>query len=680
MYGLAFHPDFEKNRQCFVCYTLRGRNRGQPNLPDGTRVSRFTVTQTDPPRIDPASEEIVLTFLQGGHNGGDLHFGPDGMLYISTGDAANPNPPDPLNTGQDISDLLSSILRIDVDRKDDGQELRRPEGQPVRRDEGRPAGGLGLRLPQPLADELRPPDRRAVRRRRRLGTVGDGPPGREGRQLRLVGDGGAAADQAGAGRADADPPAADRAAAHDRLQRHRRAASTAARSSPSCAAPTSSATGRRAACGPPASRATAPRRCRRSRGRRCASSPSARTGTASCTSSTTTAARSTPSSGTTAAAEERRLPDEAVADRAVRLGQGPHAGGRGGPVRGEQPAVAGRGRRRSTGSPSRARRPPPCTPTGKPIPGMVYWHNFRMHFPKDAVLVRTLSLGGRRLETQILHFDGVDWRAYTFAWRDDQTDADLVPADGAEKEVRDGRSDEEARLAVPQPQPVHVVPQQPVGIRAGVPARAIEPAGARRPQPARRLTEAGFIRRAGNDGKPLPPFDAASAAREPKLADPADAGQPLEARARAYLHANCGHCHSDHGGGSVPLRLQFPIPVAEMKAVGVRPTARRLRPRTRASSSRATRTRAPCTSAWPSSAATDVRHPVAAELGHAEVQRARPRVARLDDARRPAARSRRAVGRTPTAFISATGVGNCSRRGTDPPPWSEWQWPQLACR
>ena len=109
------------------------KNRRQRNLADGTRVSRFTVTKTDPPRIDPASEEIVLTFLQGGHNGGDIHFGPDGMLYISTGDAANPNPPDPFNTGQDISDLLSSILRIDVDHKDEGQELRRPEGQPVRR-------------------------------------------------------------------------------------------------------------------------------------------------------------------------------------------------------------------------------------------------------------------------------------------------------------------------------------------------------------------------------------------------------------------------------------------------------------------------------------------------------------------------------------------------------------------
>src|SRR5262249_46156575 len=75
---------------------------------------------------------------------------------------------------------------------------------------------------------------------------------------------------------------------------------------------------------------------------------------------------------------------------------------------------------------------------GKTIPGNVYWHLFRMHFPRDAVLVRTLSLNGRRLETQLLHFDGVDWQAYTFAWRDDRSDAELVPAGGAEKEWRDG--------------------------------------------------------------------------------------------------------------------------------------------------------------------------------------------------------------------------------------------------
>jgi putative heme-binding domain-containing protein len=86
------------------------------------------------------------------------------------------------------------------------------------------------------------------------------------------------------------------------------------------------------------------------------------------------------------------------------------------------------------------------------------------------------------------------------------------------------------------------------------------------------FTEAGYVRRAGSNNKLLPPFDNASAAKESKIADSADARQPLAARARAYLHANCGHCHSDHGGGSVPLRLNYSVSAAGMKAIHVRPT------------------------------------------------------------------------------------------------------------
>ena len=97
------------------------------------------------------------------------------------------------------------------------EELCHPQGQPLRRHGGRPARGLGVRPAQSLADELRSQDRRAVCGRRGLGAVGVGPSRRKGRQLRLVRDGGAAADQVGSSRADPDPASLDRAAAHNRV-------------------------------------------------------------------------------------------------------------------------------------------------------------------------------------------------------------------------------------------------------------------------------------------------------------------------------------------------------------------------------------------------------------------------------------------------------------------------------
>jgi putative heme-binding domain-containing protein len=220
---------------------------------------------------------------------------------------------------------------------------------------------------------------------------------------------------------------------------------------------------------------------------------------------------------------------------------------------------------------------------GKPIPGLVDWHNFRLHFPKDAVLMRTISLGGRHLETQLMHFDGVDWHPYTFAWRDDQSDADLVPADGDEKEVFDPAPLAPARDEKGTRQPRRLWQFQSRSqctschSNQSEYALAFLPEQLNRPGPDRRnqlvaLTETGYIRRVAGDGKQLPPFDAASAARERKIADPSDTSQPLESRARAYLHANCGTCHSDHGGGSVPLRLHFSVSAAGMNAVSSRPT------------------------------------------------------------------------------------------------------------
>jgi uncharacterized repeat protein (TIGR03806 family) len=124
LYGMVFHPQFEKNRYIYVCYVLEN------DRPDGSVVARFQVNRDDPPTIDPASERVILRFWSGGHNGGCLEFGNDGYLYISTGDGTGPSPPDVKLTGQDCSDLLSSILRIDVDGHDPQEAYRVPPDNP----------------------------------------------------------------------------------------------------------------------------------------------------------------------------------------------------------------------------------------------------------------------------------------------------------------------------------------------------------------------------------------------------------------------------------------------------------------------------------------------------------------------------------------------------------------------
>lgn len=123
-FSIAFHPKFEENREVYLFYRIDAKRSD-----DGTRISRFR-TFPDRLELDTSTEEILLTFRSGGHNGGHLGFGPDGMLYILAGDSEVPSPPDPLNTGQDLTDLLSSVLRIDVDKRDEGKTYAIPFDNP----------------------------------------------------------------------------------------------------------------------------------------------------------------------------------------------------------------------------------------------------------------------------------------------------------------------------------------------------------------------------------------------------------------------------------------------------------------------------------------------------------------------------------------------------------------------
>ena len=106
--SVAFHPDYKNNGFLFVDYTDTSGN---------TVVARFTAA-SDRNSADSNSFKKILGFQQPfqNHNGGQLAFGPDGMLWIGAGDGGSAG--DPQGNGQNTNTLLGSILRIDVDHGD----------------------------------------------------------------------------------------------------------------------------------------------------------------------------------------------------------------------------------------------------------------------------------------------------------------------------------------------------------------------------------------------------------------------------------------------------------------------------------------------------------------------------------------------------------------------------------
>lgn len=105
--GLAFHPDYAANGQFYVFYS----DATTTDAWAPSRLSRFLVDPANPNRALPDSETILLTVPQpeANHQAGDLHFGPDGYLYVAVGDGGKEA------NGQDRSTILGGILRLDVD-------------------------------------------------------------------------------------------------------------------------------------------------------------------------------------------------------------------------------------------------------------------------------------------------------------------------------------------------------------------------------------------------------------------------------------------------------------------------------------------------------------------------------------------------------------------------------------
>lgn len=157
--GIAFHPGFQDNGFVFAFVISDYFTREEsPVDPEGlrmwrsgsTRISsilRYGTDGKDPPGFRPETRTVILERETNGHNGGGMEFGPDGYLYIGTGDGSTDS--DAWATGQDVSDLAGGVLRIDVDRTQEDRAYSIPSDNPfIHHEDARPEiWAYGLRQP-----------------------------------------------------------------------------------------------------------------------------------------------------------------------------------------------------------------------------------------------------------------------------------------------------------------------------------------------------------------------------------------------------------------------------------------------------------------------------------------------------------------------------------------------------
>lgn len=565
-YGLAFHPDFQKNGYIYVMYVLKGTD------PDGSKVSRFKVLNQDPPRVDPNSEVELINWIAGGHNGCDIQFGPDGYLYVSTGDGTSPNPPDALRGGQDVSNLQSTIFRIDVDHPSGGRPYGIPADNPFVNLKGaRPEiWAYGFRNPWKISFD------------RQTGDLWTGDVGWEKYEMVYRVERGANYGWSiMEGPQPVHPtwqhgptPIMPPVVAHDhyemrsvtggyvyrgqrypdlygayiygdystgdiwglrydgeRVTYHQKLADTSLQIIGFCQDHAGELyffdyeTGGKIY-------ELIPNKAKD----QSAEFPR----TLSATGLFASVKDQVPAAGVVPYAVNAELwADHAYAERFIGLPGN------------SQISVQGR--------------------------------RGQFQFPQGSVLARTVYLNlergnpdsRRRIETQILHFEDDTWRPYTYVWNDEQTDATLADADGLNKTytIRDssmpgGTMEQTYRIASrTECTMCHTAYHEtqlaltPVQLNRDV---AYPPSNSREGT-VNQLTD---WQQRGLFATTLP----RSVDQLPHLVNPYDESQDLDARARSYLHVNCRHCHRPGGGGTSLIHLDFNVPFSEMLTVNAQPS------------------------------------------------------------------------------------------------------------
>ena len=542
VFGIAFHPQLAENRYCYLFYVLRSSKPGVP-LSNGTRVSRFTMTAAgvDPPQLLPESEVILIEWLDGGHNGGCLKFGPDGHLYISAGDGEVPSPPDPRKTGQDVSDLLSSILRIDVDRAEGDRPYSIPPDNPfIATPDARPeVWSYGYRNPWRMSFD------------RVTGELWVGDVGWEAWELVYrverggnygwsIVEGPQSVDPSGIrGPTPIRPP-------------------TIAIPHPEAASVTGGFVYRGQSLSDLAGHYIYGDWETRRIWANAIAGPEVGPRREIARSDLRIIAFAEDGAGELyildheAGGIHRLVPDDqgsanvdfprALSETGLFESADRHqlaAGVVSFSIKAQQ-WVDGAAARRFIAVPGRQS----VTIEENTSPLFRGWWTT---FPKGSVLGKTFSLAGRPIETQILHFDGRQWQGYSYAWDEQGRDGRLVEASGESRIVSGGQDKQLWRFPSRAQCSVCHNPWARFTLAYTPPQLDTPHSGDQGGQLAA-LVAAGLA--------PAQWAEPSNTQPGMTLADPHDESQPLERRARSYLQVNCAHCHQFGGGGTALIDLR----------------------------------------------------------------------------------------------------------------------------
>jgi uncharacterized repeat protein (TIGR03806 family) len=534
VHGLAFHPDYVRNGFVYAFIT-------EPwPAPRRTRIARFTRDAANPLRARADSEQIVLEFPSDGHNGGSIKFGPDGYLYIGTGDAFGQN--DPMHTGQFLGDLLSSILRIDVNGTHSVKPYRVPPDNPFLSTPGAmpEIWAFGFRQPWKMSFDRKTGELwvgdvgqdlwESIYRIQRGGNYGwsvrEGP--QEFRKDRPQGPG----------------PVLPPAVAHSHAEARSITGGFVYRGSrlPELEGTyiygdweTGKIWGLR--------------------------------------------------DGVTRELDDTELDIVDFAEaHDGELFLMTHNDGR-----------LYRLMPRTQAVDTSKSFPRLLSQTGlfasvkdhKPAPGLLPYEvnaalwsdgadktrfiaipgygkleaasNERWNFPVGTVLVKTFTLGGRRLETRLLTLQPSaatreQWAGYVYVWNDAQTDAELIGKAGLEKTYKLPNGSEQT-WQFPSRTDCMICHNEKAGFALGVNTWQMN-----------RGAQLHDLAASGVFTKPLP-------SKMPSLPDPYNAmAASVNDRARSYLHSNCAHCHTPGAGGNADIRLLFNLALNGMQSVDASPS------------------------------------------------------------------------------------------------------------